>query len=119
MNVSELMADCDFIMMTSSHIYNGSRSDCRKLSELFGRTVVSCRSFETKSVWLSSLISIVEATADNDIQIVVISSDGVPVFRYWKRSRFSVPDKYEFLDDNEDWQADIHLLASSAERGEL
>lgn len=117
MEVTELMADCDFIMMASSHIYNGNRNDCRVLSDAFGRTVISCRNFAVDGGWLNSLISIVEATFDNDSQIIVVSSDGTPVFRYTKKpnwSGWSIPDKYEFLDNNIDWQTDIHLLALRA-----
>lgn len=119
MEVGELIAACDFIMMASSHIYNGNRNDCSVLSDAFGRTVVSCRNFAVESDLLNSLISIVEAIFDNDSQNVIVSSDGVPVFRYGKRTSFPFPDKYEFLDDNIDWQADIHLLALRAERGAL
>ncbi len=117
MEVTELMADCDFIMMASSHVYNGNRNDCKVLSDAFGRTVVSCRNFAVNSGRLSSLISIVEATFDNNSQVIVVSSDGTPVFRYTKkpvRSGLPIPDKYTIMNNNIGWQADIHLLASRA-----
>lgn len=119
MNVIELIAACDFIMTASSHIYNGNLKDCQTLSDVFARDVVSCRNFAIKSGWLNSFISIVEATFDNNSQIVIVSSDDVPVFRYVKLTRGLPPDNYEFLDNGLDWQEDIYRLSLLAERGIL
>lgn len=114
----KIMATCDFLLEESSHVYNGNWKDCRVLSDAIGRTVVSCKNFAIEGGGLSSLISIVEATFEDDSQIVVVSSDGVPVFRYKKRTHFGVgfPYGYEFLDDKVDWQIDILHLAEHADR---
>ncbi|MBQ9458498.1 MAG: hypothetical protein IJU66_01025 [Oscillospiraceae bacterium] len=120
MGVSELIADCDFIMMASSHIHNGNSDDCRVLSDTFGRNVVSCRNFVVKHSLMYSMIRIQEATFDDESQVIFVSSDSVPVFFYSRRTRYSmIPDGYKFLSDNTVWQTDIHFLAECAERGKL
>ena len=120
MDVSEIIADCDFIMRVSSHIYDGNSDDCEVLSDTFDRTVVSCRNFAIESSLMYSMISIQEATFDNDSQVVFVSSDGIPVFYYARTTRYSIiPDGYKFLSDNTVWQADIHFLAECATQGKL
>ena len=111
MNVGQLMADCDFILMASSHVYNGNLNDCQVLSDTFGHNVVSCRNFAVESGWLTNRINIVEANFDNDSQIVAVSSGDTTVFYYGKRHRGLPPDRYNFLDDGLGWQEDIHHLA--------
>ncbi|MBQ4428908.1 MAG: hypothetical protein II871_03970 [Clostridia bacterium] len=120
MNVIDLILDCDTIMMTSSHIYNGNQNDCNILSNTFGRDVVSCRNFAVNNrTFLNGLISIVEATFADNSQIVIVSSNGQPVFRYEKSAPNLPPDTYNIRDDDLCWQQDIHILSLFAAQGKL
>ena len=118
-NIAHILADCETILRSSSHIYYGNQNDCNELSKYFGYHVVSCRNFAANSPLLSGSVSIVEGTFTDGRQAVVVSSGGRPVFKYGKESRYSVPVKYEVLSNDYRWQADIATLEMALERGAL